>query len=124
MTYKSKFEKTVAKTFQKQGIKFEYEAEVVPFVQPAKKRKYVPDWKITTSKGDVLFVETKGKFTLEDRQKLVWVKEQHPDKRIILLFMNASNKLRKNSKTTYGEWCDKNGFEFYDVRQGIPASWK
>ncbi len=121
--YKSKFEKQVAQGFKKAKIGFEYEPEVVRFVQPEKARKYTPDWRITTCSGDVLLVETKGKLTVEDRQKLVWVKEQHPKLNLVILFMNASVKIRKNSPTSYGEWATKNGFTWFDWKKGLPKEW-
>ena len=123
--FKSKFERTVAQGLRRHGIKFQYEPEVVHFVQPQKARKYTPDFRITTKAGDVLLVETKGKLTLEDRQKLEWVKEQHPKKRLVILFMNASVKIRKNSPTNYGEWATKAGFTWFDFRRGgIPEEWR
>ena len=42
--------------------------------------------------------------------KMLWVKEQHPDKQFYMLFMNANNKIRKGSPTTYGDWATKKGF--------------
>lgn len=124
MSYKSQFEKNVAKAFKVNGIKFEYEPEVVHFIQPEKKRKYIPDFKVRTKKAGVFLVETKGKLTAEDRKKLVWVKEQNPKLKLILVFMNSRNKLRKGSPTSYGEWATKNGFEWYDFDNGIPNAWK
>lgn len=124
MTYKSQFERNVAKQFKTDGIKFEYEADVVQFTQPEKKRKYTPDFRIKDKDGCTCYIETKGKFTHEDRQKMIWVRDQHPDKRFILLFMNSTVKLRKGSKTTYGDWCRKNNFEFHDFRLGLPKEWK
>ena len=121
--YKSKFEKEVAQKLRRSKVAFEYEPTVVRFVQPAKDRKYTPDWRIKTKGGDVLFVETKGKLTVEDRQKLVWVRDQHPELNLVLLFMNASVKLRKNSPTSYGEWATKNGFTWFDWKKGLPKEW-
>jgi hypothetical protein len=124
MSYKSKFEKNFAKVLKENGITFKYEPMVVAFTQPEKKRKYLPDFELKTKKAGVFLVETKGKLTHEDRQKLVWVKEQNPKMKLILVFMNSNNKLRKNSPTTYGQWATKNGFEWYDFRQGLPEEWK
>ena len=121
--FKSKFESDVAKSFRQAGIKFEYEPVVLSFTQPSKKRKYKPDFKIRTKTGIICLVETKGRLTIEDRKKLIWVKEQHPKTPIILLFMNSSVTLRKGSKTTYAEWARDNGFEFYDFRFGLPKGW-
>ena len=121
--YKSKFEVNVAKAFKSNGIKFEYEPKVVRFLQPEKERKYTPDFYIQTKTGVTCFVETKGRLTSEDRKKLIWVKEQHPKMKLILLFMNSSVTLTKASNTTYAQWAKKNGFEFYDFRFGLPKGW-
>lgn len=108
--YKSKLEIQVADYL---GEDAEYEREYIEFVQPAKQRKYCPDFK--TKAG--IFIECKGKWVTEDRLKHVWIKAQHPDKRIILLFQNPDVKINKRSKTTYADWADKNGIEWLDWRK-------
>ncbi len=119
--FKSKFESSINAYFKKKRIKVKYEPFKLPFTQPEKKRNYLPDFEI---QGNSLLIEAKGKLTAEDRSKLLWVREQHPGKRLVLLFMNASNRLRKNSKTTYAEWATKNGFDWADFnRDGIPDRW-
>ena len=123
MAYKSQFERNVAKEFKTKGIKFVYEPIVVEFLQPEKKRKYTPDFEIKTKAGATIFVETKGKFTAEDRAKMIWVREQNPEKKFVLLFMNSAVKIHKNSKTCYSDWCRKNNFEFHDFRFGLPKEW-
>jgi hypothetical protein len=80
---------------------------------------YTPDFPLT----DTVFIEVKGYFKAADRAKHLAVKEQHPDKKIYFLFANSKNKLNKNSNTTYGDWCRKHGFEFADIKDGIPATW-
>ena len=121
--FKSLFELKFSKALTKRGIPFKYEPETLSFLQPEKKRKYTPDFKLTTKHGEFL-VETKGKLTAEDRKKMVWVKEQHPNKKIVIVFMNAGNRLTKVSKTTYGDWADKQGYEWVDFRSGLPKSWR
>lgn len=123
-SYKSKFEQNFAKLLRDQGVKYEYEPLVVSFLQPEKQRKYIPDFKLWTKTAGVFLVETKGKLTIEDRKKLVWVAQQNPKLKLIIVFMNSNNKLRKNSPTTYGEWATKNGFEWYDFKDGLPEKWK
>lgn len=124
MAYKSKFEINVAKSLKTHKIDFKYEPDVVEFLQPEKKRKYTPDFKIEVVGEGSIYIETKGKLTAQDRFKMQWVKEQNPDKKFVLLFMNADVKLRKGSKTTYGNWASKAGFEWYDYRRGLPEKWK
>lgn len=115
--FKSKFEGEIAKKYPF----LSYEVEYIHYIVPETRRKYLPDWEI--EKG--VYIETKGKLTIEDRKKLLLVKEQHPDKKIYLLFQNASNKLSKNSTTTYGDWCDKNEIEWSDwkTKKEIPRHW-
>ena len=115
--YRSFFEKEVAELL---GDTVEYEPDRIPFTQPAKKRTYCPDFKLREG----VYIECKGLFTSEDRSKLIWFKEQHPEITVYLLFQNAKVKLRKGSTTTYGDWADKNGFEWHDFKDGtIPRGW-
>jgi hypothetical protein len=116
MKYKSKLEESVAAAL---GSKATYEPDRLYFIQPEKKRFYLPDFKI----GDKVYIEAKGKWDASDRAKHVWIKEQHPDVTIYLLFQNSSVKLNKRSKTTYGDWATKNGLKWADYRQGIPPEW-
>lgn len=115
MAYRSKFESHVAKWFRKEKIKVGYETLKIPFVQPEKARTYTPDFELL---GSGVYVECKGKFTAEDRAKILWVKEQHPDLRLVMLFQRANNFIRKGSKTRYRDWCEKHGIEWCDWETG------
>ena len=112
--YRSKFEQTVGEFL---GANAEHEPEKIHFIQPSKNRLYIPDFK--TKAG--VFIEAKGKWTVEDRLKHLWLREQHPEKRIVLVFMNSNVRLSKKSKTTYGEWATKNKIEWYNWKEGIPS---
>ena len=114
-TYKSQFERNVAASFRKQGIKFGYETTKFPFVQPAKKRTYTPDFELSETG---LYIECKGKLTKEERDKLIWVKEHYPNLPFVILFMRGRNPIRKGSKTSYTQWATDNGFESYDWEAG------
>lgn len=123
--YKSKFEAEFARQLKINGIKFKYEPTVVEFLQPEKRRKYTPDFEIKTKANGSIFIETKGKLTSEDRKKMIWVRDQNPWLNIVLVFQNASNKLTKRSKTTYGDWATKNGFTWFDFRdKKISKDWR
>ena len=113
--YKSQFERDVAASFRKQGVKFGYETRKFPFVQPAKKRNYTPDFELPETG---LFVECKGKLTKEERDKLIWIRETYPDLPFIVLFMRARNPIRKGSKTSYGDWATAEKIEWYDWERG------
>ena len=114
--FKSKFEKIVAEKFE---LVDQYELDKLDFIQPEQKRKYIPDFKLTEN----AYLEVKGKFTTEDRKKMLWVKEQYPHIRFYLLFQNPRLKIRKGSPTSVADWCDKNGFEWTDIHKGIPQHW-
>ena len=53
--------------------------------------------------AEITFLDAK------DRQKILLLKEQRPDITILMLFQNANQKLYKGGKSTYGDWCTKNG---------------
>jgi len=93
-------------------LQAEYEADKIPFVQPLQKRNYTPDWKIK----DGVYIETKGRFTGADRKKMLWLRDSNPNITIYMLFMRSSVTLTKASKTTYGEWCDKNNIPWADIK--------
>ncbi|MCI4435404.1 MAG: hypothetical protein JHC33_01155 [Ignisphaera sp.] len=114
-TYRSRFEGKVAAKFIELGIDAAYEAEKLPYIVPETKKNYIPDWTI----GDIR-IETKGRLTAIDRRKMILVKQYNPNIRIILIFMNSDVKLRKGSPTSYGQWANKAGFEWYDWRKGLP----
>jgi hypothetical protein len=56
-----------------------------------------------------------------DRKKHLLVKEQNPNMDIRFVFSNSKNKITKKSKTTYGDWCEKNGYKYSD--KIIPNEW-
>lgn len=113
--YKSKFEANVAASFRKHKVKFAYESRKFPFVQPAKKRNYTPDFELQETG---LFVECKGKLTKEERDKLIWIKQTYPKLPFVLLFMRARNPIRKGSPTSYGAWATENRFNWLDWDTG------
>ena len=113
--YKSNFERQVAQTLRKKKIKFGYETQKFPFLQPEKARTYTPDFELPVVGT---FVECKGKLTKAERDKLIWVRDQNPNLRLIILFMRAKNFIRKGSPTRYSDWADKNGFLWADWETG------
>ena len=51
-----------------------YEITKIPFLQPERHRNYTPDFLLPNG----IVIETKGVFTIQDRQKHIWIKEQYP----------------------------------------------
>ena len=80
-------------------------------------RTYTPDFILNNG----IIIETKGRFLAGDRRKHLAVKKQHPRLDIRFVFENSRRKLSKGAKSTYGQWCDKYGFRYYD--RIIPEDW-
>jgi hypothetical protein len=115
--FKSGLEENISVQIESKGIKVEYETEKVSYTIPASQHTYNPDFKLPNG----IFVETKGRFVAADRKKHLLVKAQNPTLDIRFVFSNSKNKITKTSKTTYGDWCDKNGYIYSD--KIIPDSW-
>jgi hypothetical protein len=98
------------------NLDVDYEPERFPYVI---RSHYLPDWRIAPN----VFVETKGYFSAKNRSDLLSFREQYPEVKILLMFERAGNKLNKASNTTYAAWAEKYGFEWADVRDGIPRKW-
>ena len=114
--YRSDYELQVAKYLAEHEVAFEYEAHKISY-QP-KPRIYTPDFYLPEQD---IYVEAKGFFSPADRQKMLLIVKQNPFLDIRMLFLRASNKLNRSSKTTYGTWCDKNGILWADGQ--IPLEW-
>ena len=114
--FRSGLEVRVAKELQAQGIPYTYEEEKIKYTKPSRLSTYTPDFKI----GNI-FIETKGRFMVADRQKHILIKEQHPDLDIRFVFSNPKQRISKSSRTTYAMWCEKHGFLF--AKESIPHQW-
>ena len=110
---RSGFEDRVEDTLKHLNAKYEYEPDILKYELPATTHNYHPDFKLR----DNVYIEAKGEFTAADRKKMLAVQEQYPDVKIYILFQKAGNTLSKKSKTTYRDWCSKNGFESADFSE-------
>ena len=115
--FKSGLEETISQQIKGKGIEVLYETEKVQYIVPASSHNYNPDFKLPNG----IRIETKGRFVLADRKKHLLVKEQNPELDIRFVFTNSKNKINKKSKTTYADWCEKNGFKYAD--KVIPDEW-
>jgi hypothetical protein len=115
--WRSGLEEKVANALTEAGIPFTYEKTKVKYIKPASEHQYTPDFVLDNG----IIIETKGLFTAVDRQKHMLVKRQHPHLDIRFIFSNSRQKISKKSRTTYADWCRKNGFLFDDKE--IPIDW-
>lgn len=98
--FKSKFEKqTLGAT------SLPYEPIKVKYTVPATEHTYTPDsvWKD-------YWLELKGKLDAATRKKMLYIKQQYPEQKIVFVFQNPNVKINKKSPTTYKMWAEKNGF--------------
>ena len=117
--FRSKLEAVVNQQLVDSGITFSYEGKLnkIKYVKPITNHTYLADFLLKNG----IIIEAKGFFDSDDRKKHLYIKDQYPELDIRFLFMNANNKLRKGSPTSYAKWCDKNKFEWAD--KVIPQEW-
>ncbi len=116
--FRSGLEIAIASELDTKSVEYEFEKTKLSYVKPQKIHTYTPDFYL---KKQNIFIETKGYFTTQDRQKMRLIKEQHPNIDIRFVFSNSKTRISKKSKTTYGMWCDKYGFTYADKH--VPKEW-
>lgn len=115
--FRSGLEDTIAAKLKADGVPYKYEELVINYIKPARKAKYTPDFVLDNG----IIVESKGRFVVADRQKHLFVKEQHPELDIRFVFSNSKQRISKTSTTTYADWCVRYGFKYAD--RDIPKEW-
>lgn len=103
-----KFRSKLESNFSSKFPSLSYESQRLSYTR---QHTYTPDFRVS----DTAAVETKGAFMPADRSKLLTVRDQHPNFSLLLVFQNSSVRLNKKSKTTYGQWATKHGFEWCEA---------
>ena len=116
MRFRSGLEKRTAAWLKLRKVKFKYEETRIPYAV-SETRHYTPDFQLTNG----IYIETKGRFLPSDRKKHLLVQKQYPELDIRFVFSNPKAKIRKGSKTSYADWCDKHGFLY--AQEYIPVEW-
>lgn len=106
--YRSGLEMKAAAQLHAAGVPVAYEEHVIEYTVPETRKKYKVDFRLP----DGTLIETKGRFVSADRTKHKLIKQQHPDKPIIIVFQNPNARIGKKSTTTYAQWCDKLGIRW------------
>lgn len=114
--FRSGLEETIAAQLKSAGIDPKFETLKLPY-RVEKNHTYTPDFPV----GKRIIIETKGRFLTADRMKMLEVKKQHPEYEFRFIFNNSKSKISKVSATTYGKWCEKNGFKYAD--KVVPQEW-
>lgn len=115
--YRSGLEARAAQQLEQSQVPYEYEKHKLVYTVPSRDASYTYDFLLNGS----MIIETKGIFDVEDRKKMVLIKEQYPELDIRLVFSDAYKKLYKGSPTTYAKWCIDHGFLW--AHKTIPSDW-
>ena len=115
--YRSGLEEDLAESLRARGVKYTYEETKIRYIQPATEHQYTADFELENG----IIIESKGRFLVADRKKHLLIKRQQPHLDIRFVFSNSKQKISKASRTTYADWCNKNGFQFADKE--IPDHW-
>ncbi len=115
--FRSGLEEKVAEYLTSKGVGFSFETLKVSYVKPETKHIYTPDFILDNG----IIIETKGRWLLDDRKKHILIRKQHPNLDIRILFQNANAKIRKGSKTSYADFCEKHGIPY--AHREIPVAW-
>lgn len=119
--YRSGLEDLLKKQLIECEKKYTYESEKISYIQPEKIRTYTPDFILTKKNGEKMYIESKGRWVLDDRKKHELIKKQYPTIDIRFIFSNPNAKINKKSKTTYADVCYKFGWKF--AKKVIPQEW-
>lgn len=120
--FRSGLEESQAAYLGRLCVPFQFEETVIEYRQPEKLRKYTPDFFIPKKEGmGGIFIETKGRFVTEDRQKHLHIRTCNPDLDIRFVFSNANARISKQSSTTYAMWAERHNFMW--AHRSIPIDW-
>lgn len=115
--FRSGLEEKIINQLKEAGLEPNYEAVKFEYIIPESKRIYTPDFPLCKK----IVIETKGRWVVEDRQKMLLLIKQYPDVEFRMVFYNANQKIKKGSKTSYADWCDKHGIKW--ANKQIPIEW-
>lgn len=115
--FRSGLEEQNGRLLRDLGVAFKFEETRIPYTVPESKHHYTPDFELPNG----ILIETKGKFEPKDRAKHLFVKDQHPDLDIRLVFQRPHDPIVKGSRTSYAMWCDKHHIKW--ACRTIPQHW-
>jgi hypothetical protein len=109
---KIKYRSGLEERFHQKSPEFEFEPFKVPYTIS---RNYIPDFVYKADTGYNVMIECKGFFRVGDTQKYKAIRDCNKFDELIFVFSDPKKKLRKGSKMTLGEWCDKENFKHFTI---------
>ena len=104
-SYRSGLEKKVREYLDSIKAVYGYESEKLTYIVPEVTKTYTPDFIFIKKNGDKMYIETKGYWDNDDRKKHFLIKASNPNIDLRFVFSNPNTKIRKGSKTSYGDVC-------------------
>lgn len=101
-----KYRSTLEQRFHQNNPQLQYEITSFEYIV---RHSYTPDFYDAETNT---YLETKGLWDAADRAKIVAVLKQNPGINLVMVFQNPNLKIRKGSKTTYADFCDKKGIKW------------
>ena len=115
MTKSSAYRSGLEKKFAEEAPRgaFKYEPYKVPYVVY---RDYIPDFVYTATNGYSYLIEFKGYFRQGDTQKYKAIRDSLEGAELVFLLSDEYKKVRKGSKMTMGQWCEKEKLPYFTMK--------
>jgi hypothetical protein len=120
--YRSGLELKISDQITENNYPLCYETETLSYTVPEQQSKYTPDFILTKKSGELMYIETKGRWTAIDRKKMKHVLQSNPNIDLRIIFQNPNQRISKTSKTTYESYAKKLGIK-HVAKRDIPAEW-
>lgn len=115
---KSSWEANIARLLNFKGIDWEYEFEFLPLDLSKEKIKisplYIPDFTL-----DDCNIEVKGFWDIRSKAKMKFIKEQYPDKKILIIDCDIYSSIYRKYHEIIPNWEEDNISTFRDVIQVV-----
>ena len=98
--FRSGLEEKIIQQLKDAGLEPNYEGIKFDYIIPESKHVYTPDFPVCKR----IVIETKGRWVLEDRQKMLLLMEQHPEIEFRMVFYNAKHNIKWANKQIPEEW--------------------
>ena len=103
--FKGKLEEQINQSLLDQGLEISYEKERFDYYL---KRFYTPDFLVKGNAFD-FWIEVKGYWPSSKRTQFLAVLRNHPTLDIFVALQSPHQRISKQSRTTYCQWCEKYG---------------
>lgn len=112
-TYRSQEEDQVATALGTRGLPFTYEEHKLRYTKVS---TYKTDFAVYLPDVGTVLLEVKGWWSAQDRQKIRAVVAHNPKANLVMVLSRPTNRISKQSKTTYAEFCDRHAIPWVSCK--------